>query len=71
MGRSFQWMDRAETLRRLDWMIEPDGAVALFNSGHREVPDNGWTADYRALVRRYAEDDRTHVKRRAPELAPP
>jgi SAM-dependent methyltransferase len=65
MGRSFQWMDRAETLRRLDWMIEPDGVVALFNSRHLEVPDNAWNADYRALVRRYAEDDRTHVKRGA------
>jgi SAM-dependent methyltransferase len=63
MGRSFQWMDRAETLRRLDWMIEPEGAVALFNSRHLEVPDNAWIADYRGLVRRYAEDDRTHVKR--------
>ena len=41
MGRSFQWMDRAETLRRLDGMIEPGGAVALFNSGHRDAPDNG------------------------------
>jgi trans-aconitate methyltransferase len=65
MGRSFQWMDRAETLRRLDAMIEPGGAVALFNSEHLDVPDNAWNADYRALVRRYAADDRTHVKRGA------
>jgi SAM-dependent methyltransferase len=65
MGRSFQWMDRAETLRRLDRIIEPSGAVALFNSRHLEVPDNAWNADYRALVRRYAEDDRTHVRRGA------
>lgn len=63
MGRSFQWMDRPETLRRLDGMIEPDGVVALFNSEHRDVPDNAWVADYRALVRRYAEGDRSHVKR--------
>ena len=65
MGRSFQWMDRVETLRRLDAMIEPGGAVALFNSGHRDAPDTEWIAAYRALVHRYAEDDQTHVKRRA------
>ncbi len=65
MGRSFQWMDRAETLRRLDGLVEPGGAVALFNSGHRDAPDIEWIAAYRALVQRYAEDDQTHVKRRS------
>ena len=65
MGRSFQWMDRVETLRRLEAMIEPGGAVALFNSGHRDAPETEWIAAYRALVHRYAEDDSTHVKRRS------
>ena len=65
MGRSFQWMDRVETLRRLEAMIEPGGAVALFNSGHRDAPETGWLAAYRALVHRYAEDDSSHVKRRS------
>ncbi len=64
MGRSFHWMDRAETLRRLDGMIEPDGAVALFNSSTLEHPETAWTADYRALQRRYAEGDVTHARRR-------
>jgi trans-aconitate methyltransferase len=27
MGRSFHWMDRVETLRRLDGMIDPGGAI--------------------------------------------
>jgi SAM-dependent methyltransferase len=63
MGRSFQWMDRVETLRRLDEMIEPGGAVVLFNSGHRDAPEMDWIAPYRALVHRYAADDETHVKR--------
>ena len=67
MGRSFQWMDRADTLRRLDSLIEPDGAVALFNSHHREAPEMTWLEPYRALVRRYAETDGTHVKRRSPD----
>jgi SAM-dependent methyltransferase len=65
MGRSFQWMDRVETLRRLEAMIEPGGAVALFNSGHRGAPETEWLAAYRALVHRYAEDDGSHVKRRS------
>ena len=30
IGRSFHWMDRVDTLNRLDAMIEPAGAVALF-----------------------------------------
>ena len=64
MGRSFHWMDRLETLRRLDGMIEPGGTVALFDSEHLDVPDNAWNAEYRALVRGYAEDDGTHWRQR-------
>lgn len=65
MGRSFQWMDRVDTLRRLDAMIEPGGAVVLFNSGHRHASCAGWIPAYRELVRRYADDDRTHVRRQS------
>lgn len=64
MGRSFHWMDRAATLRTLDGMIEPDGAVALFDTEHHELPESAWATEYRALVRRYAEDDSGHVRRR-------
>jgi 2-polyprenyl-3-methyl-5-hydroxy-6-metoxy-1,4-benzoquinol methylase len=66
MGRSFHWMERAETLRRLDAMIEPGGAVALFDSTLLDLPDNAWSAEYRAVVRRYASMDTTHVRHRAP-----
>jgi SAM-dependent methyltransferase len=57
MGRSFHWMDRAATLRVLDGMIEPGGAVALFHTKHAEVPENAWVARYDAVRRRYAGDD--------------
>jgi trans-aconitate methyltransferase len=57
MGRSFHWMDRAETLRRLDALIEPGGAIALFGDEHPEVPDNAWRARWRALIDHYAGDD--------------
>jgi predicted RNA methylase len=65
MGRSFQWMNRGETLERLNTMIESGGAVALFNSEHRDAPDIDWIPPYRALVRRYAETDAEHVRRRS------
>lgn len=57
MGRSFHWMDRAETLRRLDTIIEPDGAVVLFRDDHPQVSENAWYAIYRAVLARYSADD--------------
>jgi len=67
MGRSFHWMDRAETLRRLHEVIEPGGAVALFSTYHPDVPDNAWAEEFRALRRRYAADD-DRVRARPPEF---
>ncbi len=64
MGRSFHWMDRGATLRVLDGMVEPEGALALFDSDLLDLPENAWAADYRTLVRRYADDDRAHVRLR-------
>lgn len=58
MGRSFHWMDRADTLRRLDAMLDPAGAVVLFHDTHPDLPDNAWLADWKALLGRYA--DRSH-----------
>lgn len=57
MGRSFHWMDRAETLRRLDRIVEPDGAVALFHDTHPDLPDNAWYGGYREILERYSSDD--------------
>jgi SAM-dependent methyltransferase len=64
MGRSFHWMDRAVTLRRLDALIEPGGAVALFNTDAAEVPENAWMERYRTLRRRYVGDDPERRQRR-------
>jgi ubiquinone/menaquinone biosynthesis C-methylase UbiE len=55
MGRSFHWMDRSETLRRLDRLIEPTGAVALFADSHPDVPENAWRAAWRDILDRYRE----------------
>jgi SAM-dependent methyltransferase len=58
MGRSFHWMDRAATLRRLDALVEPGGAVVLFHTGHAAVPDNAWAERFSELRRRYRGDGR-------------
>ena len=60
MGRSFHWMDRPDTLRPLDGMIVPDGAVALFGDSHPDLPDNAWRTPYRAVLERYRGDDMGH-----------
>jgi SAM-dependent methyltransferase len=57
IGRAFHWMDRADVLRRLDALIEPDGAVILFNDVHPDVPENHWYKRYTALVDSYANRD--------------
>jgi len=54
MGRSFHWMDRVETLRRLNALIEPAGAVVLFNSSPQRT---GWQREYREIITRYAGDN--------------
>jgi SAM-dependent methyltransferase len=64
IGRAFHWMDRADTLRRLDRLIEPGGAIALFDDDYPKLPDNRWRADFTALVEEYAagDDDRRRRK---------
>ena len=42
MGRSFHWMDRVDTLKRLDSLVEPAGAVALFDDTAPAIPANAW-----------------------------
>jgi SAM-dependent methyltransferase len=57
IGRAFHWMDRADALRRLDALIEPDGAVILFNDVRPDVPENIWCKQYTELVDSYANRD--------------
>jgi SAM-dependent methyltransferase len=68
MGRSFAWMDRTETLRRLDATLVRGGAVVLFDDGHPDdVPENAWNIRYRALRHRYAESNAANPRRRGTE----
>src|SRR5262249_49406794 len=53
MGRSFHWMDRVDTLKRLDRMIEPAGALALFHDSAPAVPANAWQKVWHDIRERY------------------
>jgi SAM-dependent methyltransferase len=53
MGRSFHWMDRMDTLERLDRMIEPTGAVALFQDSAPAVPANAWRKVWNDICAHY------------------
>ncbi len=65
MGRSFHWMDRAETLRRLDALVERGGAVALFGDTHPDLPENAWQKEWREIAERHAQADPARERRRA------
>src|SRR5262249_60601 len=65
-GRGLQWMDREETLLRLDRIVEPEGAVVLFGDDHPKVPDNCWVEAFGRLIDRYAGADTAREERRAP-----
>jgi SAM-dependent methyltransferase len=67
MGRSFHWMDRVDTLRRLNEIIVPGGAVALLRDHHPDLPENAWRQEYHALVKEYSGHDPQWRKRRGPE----
>lgn len=60
MGRSFHWMDRVDTLRRLDQMIEPAGAVALFYDSAPAIPANAWRKAWNDIRERYEPDTGPH-----------
>jgi SAM-dependent methyltransferase len=70
IGRAFHWMDRVETLRRLDELIAADGAVVLFGDERPDVPENAWLKTYQALLERYAGDDAERRRRRSDAFLP-
>ena len=67
MGRAFHWMDRAATLRRLDAIVEADGAIALFNDEISDLPENAAIQAWSAVVERYSADDRVRMQRKSRE----
>jgi SAM-dependent methyltransferase len=66
MGRSFHWMDRAETLRRLDPLVAPEGALVFFNDEIADLPGNEIVRAWSSIVERYSADDTVRMERRSP-----
>jgi len=60
MGRSFHWMDRVDALRRLDRLIEPTGAVALFADTAPAIPTNAWRQIWLDICERYEPRNGAH-----------
>jgi len=61
IGRAFHWMDRAATLRMLDRIVMPGGAVALFHDRHPDTVENRWTKVLREIGDRYGRSAEPHV----------
>ena len=60
IGRAFHWMDREETLRILDGLIEPGGAVVLIGEATLKIPENRRMEEFNQLDRAWSADDRSH-----------
>lgn len=69
IGRAFHWMDRADTLRRLETLVEPDGAVALFSDTLPDVPANAWSEAYDRVREKYSAQDRLGPQARSSSLS--
>ena len=50
IGRAYHWMDRPATARQFDAMLEPGGALVLFQVDHPDVPDNAWQAEFKSVL---------------------
>jgi len=70
MGRSFHWMDRPETLQRLDRMIEPGGAVALFGERSLKLRENAWKTRFNEILEPFAEEDSGRAWRKTESWIP-
>ena len=70
IGRAFHWMDRAETLASLDQIIEPAGAIMLFDDEHPKLPQNEWRTPIQAILQKYAADDTDRARRKSPDYIP-
>jgi len=65
IGRAFHWMDRPDTLARLDQLIDPTGALVLFATSHPDDPSTPWLTQYRALLDEYAQTDPAREQRKS------
>jgi ubiquinone/menaquinone biosynthesis C-methylase UbiE len=61
MGRSFHWMDREETLKILDRLIAPDGAIALMHDVHARTVENRWRRTLHDIENEFGRQKAFHV----------
>ncbi|HEY2032816.1 MAG TPA: class I SAM-dependent methyltransferase [Rhizomicrobium sp.] len=64
MGRSFHWMDREATVKSLDGLVTPDGAVVLMHDLHTKTAENRWRRMLHELGNDYGRDESFHVEAR-------
>jgi SAM-dependent methyltransferase len=62
MGRSFHWMDGANTLAALDAIVAADGALAFFDDDHPPTSENRWRTALRELGDKYGRQESPHRK---------
>jgi ubiquinone/menaquinone biosynthesis C-methylase UbiE len=65
IGRAFHWMDRAETVKALDRMVAPGGALALFDDEFPNSVENRWRTALDTVAHRYGADSSPHRMERA------
>ncbi|HUB85270.1 MAG TPA: class I SAM-dependent methyltransferase [Rhizomicrobium sp.] len=64
MGRSFHWMDREATLKILDGLVVPGGAVALLHDVHTKTVENLWRRMLQDIGNEFGRERAFHVEAR-------
>jgi ubiquinone/menaquinone biosynthesis C-methylase UbiE len=57
IARAFHWMDREATLKRLDELVRPGGAIALVNTELHPLGGSTWHAAFEELRRAHGRFD--------------
>jgi SAM-dependent methyltransferase len=55
IGRAFHWMDRQDTARRLDELVEPGGALVLLRTKALRTTETTWVSAYEEIIERHAD----------------
>ena len=69
MGRSFHWMDREATLKILDGLIVPDGAMALLHDNRPRTVENRWRKALNDLSNEYGRRESAHIQERESDMS--
>lgn len=70
MGRSFHWMDRAATVRTLERLIAPGGAIALLTDAHIPCEENAHDRALKEVREFFGEPDPFRVHRKSEAFTP-